>query len=353
MSGFLDDRYGSLLPYTPGEQPKTRDLIKLNTNESPFPPSPKAIEEAEKELLRSNLYPDPECTDLRKKFAEVLGEGLTQEEIFGGNGSDEVLYFAFCAYKKRGIAFPDITYGFYPVYAQIAGAKYMEIPLKGDYSVDVDGLIEQKGTIVVANPNAPTGMVLPKSDVVRMLESDPGRVVIVDEAYVDFGGDSCVDLVKKYKNLLVTQTFSKSRSLAGARLGFGIADKEIIRDLNLLKYSFNPYNVNRATLALGKGVLEDEPYTKKNCREVMSVREYTREELLKLGFTVLDSRANFLFAAHKTVAGKEIYERLKEKKILVRYFDKDRLRSFVRITIGSKEQMDKMIAEIKNITEEA
>lgn len=353
MSGFLDDRYGSLLPYTPGEQPKTNDLIKLNTNESPFPPSQKAIEEAEKELRRSNLYPDPECVALREKFAEVLGNGLTKENIFVGNGSDEVLFFAFSAYKKRGIAFPDITYGFYPVYAQITGASYKEIPLGDDFSINVDGLIEQKGTIVVANPNAPTGMVLAKSEIVRMLESDPSRVVIIDEAYVDFGGDSCVDLIGKYKNLLVTQTFSKSRSLAGARLGFGIADKEIVRDLNLLKYSFNPYNINRATLALGTGVLFDEEYTKKNCREVMSVREYTREELEKLGFTVLDSRANFLFAAHKSVTGKEVYEKLKNKKILVRYFDKDRLRPFVRITIGSKAQMEKMIEEIKNITEEA
>ena len=352
MSKFLDDRFSNLLPYTPGEQPKTSDLIKLNTNESPFPPSPKALETAEKELKKSNLYPDPECTELRDKFAEVLGCGLTRDNIFVGNGSDEVLYLMFNAYKKNGFAFPDITYGFYPVYGDITGAEYKEIPLKADFTVDVDALIAQKGTVVIANPNAPTGIMLDKKEIVRIIESDPDRIVVVDEAYVDFGGDSCVELVKKYKNLLVTQTFSKSRSLAGARLGFGIADSEIIRDLNLLKYSLNPYNINRATLALGVGALSDEEYTAENCKKIIAARAYTRAELVKAGFTVLDSRANFLFAAHKNIPGKEIYEKLKNKKILVRYFDKDRLRPFVRITIGSREQMEKLIAEIKNITEE-
>ncbi|MBO4539753.1 MAG: histidinol-phosphate transaminase, partial [Clostridia bacterium] len=298
------------------------------------------------------LYPDPECTELRDKFAEVLGCGLTRDNIFVGNGSDEVLYLAFNAYKKNGFAFPDITYGFYPVYGEITGAEYKEIPLKEDYTVDVDALIAQKGIVVIANPNAPTGIMLDKKEIIRLIESNPDRIIVVDEAYVDFGGDSCVELVKKYKNLLVTQTFSKSRSLAGARLGFGIADKEIIRDLNLLKYSLNPYNINRATLALGIGALSDEEYTAENCKKIISAREYTRAELVKSGFTVLDSRANFLFAAHKEIPGKEIYEKLKSKKILVRYFDKDRLRPFVRITIGSMQQMEKLIEEIKNITEE-
>lgn len=352
MSRFLDERYGRLVPYTPGEQPKIADLIKLNTNESPFPPSPKAIKKAEEELKRLNLYPDPECTALREKYAKVLGCDLTKENIFVGNGSDEVLYFAFNAYRDKGFVFPDITYGFYPVYGDISGAKYKEIPLKEDFSVDVDALIAADGNIVVANPNAPTGMTVEKSEIIRMLERKRDRLVVIDEAYVDFGGDSCVDLVKEYDNLLVVQTFSKSRSLAGARLGFGIANEAIVSDLTLLKYSVNPYNINRATLALGLGVLEDEEYTKNNCATVIENREYTKKELEKTGFTVLDSRSNFLFASHKEKSGKEVYSYLREKGILVRYFDKDRLRDFVRITIGNKTQMEKTIETIKSLTEE-
>ncbi len=352
MSRFLDSRYHSLVPYTPGEQPKILNLIKLNTNESPFPPSEKAVRAAEEEIKRMNLYPDPECRALREKYAEVLGEGITAEEIFVGNGSDEVLYLAFNAYKEKGFAFPDITYGFYPVYAEISGGEFSEIPIKSDYSIDLNKLAATKGTVVIANPNAPTGMTVTKEEIIALLNSDRNRIVIVDEAYVDFGGESCVGLIKEYDNLLVTQTFSKSRSLAGARLGFGIANKNIIADLNLLKYSVNPYNINRATLALGLGVLSDEEYTKKNCRAIMENREHTKRELEKLGFFVLPSKSNFLFASHPKCGGERVYSHLRQKGILVRYFDKDRLRGFVRITIGTKVQMNKLINELTMLTEE-
>ncbi len=352
MSRFLDESYRTLTPYTPGEQPKAVDLVKLNTNESPFPPSPKAIEIAKEELKKLNLYPDPECSALKKKIAETVGNGITEENVFIGNGSDEVLYLLFNAYKGAGFTFPDISYGFYPVYARISGAEYKEVPLKDDYSVDVDGLIEQKGNIVLANPNAPTGMTVSTEQIKKMLESNRERVVVIDEAYVDFGGESVVSLVNKYDNLLVVQTFSKSRSLAGGRLGFGVASKDIIKDLELLKYSVNPYNVNRITLALGVGILEDEEYTKKNCREVMANRLFTQSELGKLDFEVLPSKANFLFARHKQLSGEKVYSSLKKKGVLVRYFDKDRLRDFVRISIGSRVQMEKLISEIKLLTEE-
>ena len=352
MSKFLDQRFRSLVPYTPGEQPKIDNLIKLNTNESPFPPSPKAIKRAEEELKRLQLYPDPECLFLRQKIAERVTEGLGADSVFVGNGSDEVLYLAFMACKDRGFVFPDITYGFYPVYAEINGAKYRQIPLKEDFSVDVEELKKADETIVLANPNAPTGMTVKKEEIVSLVRSRPDRLVIVDEAYVDFGGDSCVDLVKEFDNLLVVQTFSKSRSLAGARLGFGIAEKSIIADLTLLKFSINPYNINRTTLALGVGVLDDPEYTKANCATIIKNREYTREKLTELGFTVLPSSSNFLFASHGRIGGKEVYSYLREKGILIRYFDKDRLKNFVRITIGSFEQMKILTEAVEKMTEE-
>ena len=352
MSGFISETYRSLVPYEPGEQPKIVDLIELNTNESPFPPSPAAIAEGEKELRRSELYPDPECVRLREAIAENLGGGITKEEIFVGNGSDEVLFLAFNAYKDNGFAFPDITYGFYPVYAAIAGAAFREIPLKEDFSIDFAALKRAKGTVVVANPNAPTGIFAPLSEIVDLVESDPSRVVVVDEAYVDFGGESAARLIKKYENLLVTRTFSKSRSLAGARLGFGVANAAIVRDLNLLKYSINPYNVNRVTAAMGFGALKDEAYTLANCASIQRNRERLAREIAAFGFSSLPSRANFLFVRHERLSGEEIYRALREKRILVRYFNKERLLPFVRITIGNEEQTQALIDALRRITEE-
>lgn len=352
MSRFLSDAYASLVPYEPGEQPKKQTFIKLNTNESPFPPSQKAIEEGEKELRRLFLYPDPECTALREKIAENLGCFIRKEEILAGNGSDEILFLAFNAFKDRGFVFPDITYGFYPVYARVAGASYREIPLLPDFSVDFKRLREAKENVVLANPNAPTGIFAPLTEVEALLSERSDRLVIIDEAYVDFGGESAVSLIGKYDNLLVTRTFSKSRSLAGARLGFAVGNKELIRDLNLLKYSVNPYNVNRVTAAMGWGALADESYTKKNCAAIVKNREKLASEIAEMGYFSLPSKANFLFVRHEKASGESLYRALRNEGILVRYFDKERLRPFVRITIGDEDATAELIAALRRIREE-
>ncbi len=347
---FLDSKYSSLVPYTPGEQPKDMQYIKLNTNESPFAPSPKAQEMAAEAAKKLQLYSDPECRDLVKTAAEYFG--VEKDEILFTNGSDEVLNFAFMAFCENGAVFPNITYGFYSVFADLNDVKYDEIPLKDDFSVDVNDYIGVNKTIFLANPNAPTGKALSTCDIEKIIKSNPNNVVVIDEAYVDFGGESVVPLIKKYNNLLVTQTFSKSRSLAGGRLGFGIGSKELIRDLNTIKYSTNPYNVNSMTAAAGIGSLLDDEYIKANCEKIKQNREYLVTELKKLGFAMTDSCANFIFAKHSTIGGKEIYLKLKEKGVLVRHFDKDKLKDYNRITIGSKEQLDVLLEKLNEILKE-
>ena len=350
MSNFLDSKYSSLVPYTPGEQPKDMQYIKLNTNESPFAPSPKAQEMAAKAAKKLQLYSDPECRDLVKTAAEYFG--VEADEIIFTNGSDEVLNFAFMAFCEQGAIFPDITYGFYSVFADLNGVKYTEAPLKADFSVDVNDYIGVNKAVFLANPNAPTGIALSVEDIEKIVKSNPNNVVIIDEAYVDFGAESVVPLIKKYDNLLVTQTFSKSRSLAGGRLGFGIGSKALIRDLNTIKYSTNPYNVNSLTAAAGIGSLLDDGYIKQNCEKIKENREYLVSELKKLDFTMTDSVANFIFAKHSKVGGEEIYLKLKEKGVLVRHFKKERLKDYTRITIGSREQLDVLIEKLKEILEE-
>ena len=350
MSNFLDSKYSSLVPYTPGEQPKDMQYIKLNTNESPFTPSKKAQEMAAKAALNLQLYSDPECRDLVKTAAEYFG--VEADEVIFTNGSDEVLNFAFMAFCEQGAIFPNITYGFYSVFAELNGVKYNEIPLMDDFSVNVNDYIGVNKAVFLANPNAPTGIALSVDDIEKIVKSNPNNVVIIDEAYVDFGAKSVVPLIKKYDNLLVTQTFSKSRSLAGGRLGFGIGSKQLIRDLNTIKYSTNPYNVNSLTAAAGIGSLLDDDYIKENCNKIIKNREYLVSELKKLDFTMTDSLANFIFAKHSTVSGKDIYLKLKEKGVLVRHFDKERLKDYTRITIGSREQLDVLIEKLKEILEE-
>ena len=347
MSNFLDSKYSSLVPYTPGEQPKDMQYIKLNTNESPFAPSKKAQEMAAKAAKKLQLYSDPECRDLVKTAAEYFG--VEADEIIFTNGSDEVLNFAFMAFCEQGAIFPNITYGFYSVFAELNGVKYNEIPLMDDFSVNVSDYIGVNKAVFLANPNAPTGIALSVEDIEKIVKSNPNNVVIIDEAYVDFGAKSVVPLIKKYDNLLVTQTFSKSRSLAGGRLGFGIASKQLISDLNTIKYSTNPYNVNSLTAAAGIGSLLDDNYIKENCNKIIENREYLVSELKKLDFTMTDSLANFIFAKHSTVSGKDIYLKLKEKGVLVRHFDKERLKDYTRITIGSREQLDVLIEKLKEI----
>lgn len=345
MSRFFSSKYKKLLPYTPGEQPQDMQYTKLNTNESPFPPSPKAIECMKAAADKLNLYPDPECRELTKAVADNLG--VEADEVLLTNGSDEILNFAFMAFCDNGAVFPDITYGFYPVFAELNSVSYTEIPLKDDFTINVSDYEGIGKTVFIANPNAPTGIILPVSDIERILQSNPESVVVVDEAYVDFGGKSCVGLIHKYDNLLVTQTFSKSRSMAGARLGFGVGCKQLIRDLNTIKYSTNPYNINKMTMAAGLGTMADEEYTIKNCRTIIENRAYTAKELEKLGFSLTPSSANFLFAKHENVSGAEIYAVLKKSGVLVRHFDKSRISEYNRITIGTHEQTDRLLEVLR------
>ena len=352
MSRFFSEKYSALTPYTPGEQPKDAQYIKLNTNESPFPPSEKAAAAAAEAAKHLQLYNDPTCSLLTEKIAEVLG--VSPEEVLMTNGSDEILNFAFQAFcdETHPAVFPDITYGFYRVFAQVNGVPFREIPLDEDFNVRAQDYFGCGGTIFLANPNAPTGKALPLSDLEKILQTNPDNVVVIDEAYVDFGGESAVPLIRRYENLLVTQTFSKSRSLAGGRLGFGVGCKALMQDLNTIKYSTNPYNVNSMTQAMGIGILEDEEQTQKNCAEICKTREYTADSLKQLGFSVLPSKTNFVFAASNRIAGGELYRKLKARGILVRHFDLPRLKNYNRITVGSREQMDALLKQVKVILEE-
>ncbi len=339
MTKFASGRLKKLVPYVPGEQPTGRAYTKLNTNESPFPPSETAQEAAKKAAARLNLYPDPTAGEITRRLAKTLN--ISPGQLLLTNGSDEILNFAFMAFcdENTGAAFPDITYGFYPVFAQLNGIEYTEIPLNEDFSIDISRYFGSGKTIFIANPNAPTGIALTTQEIEEILKHNPDNVVVIDEAYVDFGSESCIPLINKYDNLLVTQTFSKSRSMAGARLGFGAASTALISELNTIKYSTNPYNINQMTMAVGIGTLEDSEYTEKNCAEIIKNREFTAAELKKLGFYMTDSMANFVFAAHPDIDGGELYRRLKDAGVLVRHFDKERILQYNRITIGTKEQM--------------
>lgn len=352
MSRFFSSKYRSLTPYTPGEQPKDTQYTKLNTNESPFPPSPQAVALAAAAAKQLQLYSDPECTPLVKAAAELFG--IETDEILFTNGSDEILNFAFMAFcdAEHPAVFPDITYGFYSVFAELGNVPYREIPLRSDFTINTGDYKNVNATIFIANPNAPTGIALTLPQIEEIIKSNPNNIVVIDEAYIDFGGKSVIPLIHRYDNLLVTGTFSKSRSLAGGRLGFGIGCKEIIKDLNTIKYSTNPYNINSMTMAAGVGTLKDNDYTIANCRKIIKTREWTEKELTKLGFTYTPSKANFIFARHGSADGKEIYLRLKAKGVLVRHFDKERLSAYNRITVGSDEQMRTLIEKLKEVLEE-
>ncbi|MBR1455681.1 MAG: histidinol-phosphate transaminase [Oscillospiraceae bacterium] len=351
MSCYFTERFAELVPYTPGEQPQDMQYIKLNTNESPFPPSPGVAAAVAAECGKLQLYSDPESRVLSEKLADVYG--VCSDQVIMTNGSDEVLNFAFMAFgdEKSPLVFPDITYGFYPVFAQLNHIPYREIPLTEDFRIDPEDYIACGGTVVIANPNAPTGIALGLDVIERIVAGNADHVVVVDEAYVDFGGESAVSLVERYDNLLVTGTFSKSRSMAGARLGFGIGSASLIRDLNTIKYSTNPYNVNRMTAAAGVAALEENAYYMDNCRAIIANREYTAQALRALGFEVLDSSANFLFARCPGWDGGELYRKLKARGILVRHFDKPRIADFLRISIGTREQMERFIGATAEILE--
>lgn len=348
MSKYLNPRYAALTAYTPGEQPQEREYIKLNTNESPYPPAPRVVAAMTKEQTEAlRLYSDPTCGRLKEALAGLYG--VEAEQVFIANGSDDILNFAFMAFGAEGAIFPDITYGFYPVFAALHGISYQEIPLQKDFSVNFKDYLFKNKLIVIANPNAPTGLQLPISAIELILKSNSGSVVVVDEAYVDFGGETALPLLKLYENLLVVRTFSKSRSLAGGRLGYAFGSKELIADLEKLKYSTNPYNVNRLTQLLGAESVAAEDYYREKCEIIAKTREETAKELRALGFTVTDSRANFLFASTPEIEGEALYLKLKERGILVRHFSLPRIKDYNRITVGTPEQMAALLTAIREI----
>ncbi|MBR1497469.1 MAG: histidinol-phosphate transaminase [Oscillospiraceae bacterium] len=355
MSRFFSELYASAQPYTPGEQPRDRSYVKLNTNENPFPPSTEALSYTTvKTFLRPlNLYSDPESQELREALANSLG--VAPENVLPGNGSDEILNFAFMAFcsPSRGVAFPDVTYGFYAVLAGLYGIDTKLVPLREDFSVGAEDYFGLGRTIFLANPNAPTGLALPAEEIGRVAGANPDNVVVVDEAYVDFGGESCVPLTQRYNNLLVVQTFSKSRSMAGARLGFAVGDAALIADLNRIKYAVNPYNVNSMTAAMGIATLNDPDYTLTNCAAIVTARLYLTSQLRARDFEVLESSANFVFAKSPDFGGEALYAGLKEKGVLVRHFAKpERIADYVRISVGTREQLDALLAAIDTLREE-
>lgn len=354
MSEFFTRELSALDPYTPGEQPQGKKYIKLNTNESPFPPSPwvmEAVNSQEVENLR--LYSDPTVAKLCSAIASHYG--LEPENVICGNGSDEILSFAIRAFCDAGcaLACPDITYGFYKVWCRLWGVPNHVIPLKEDFSIDPAEYEHLGETIMLANPNAPTGKALSRAQIEKILQTNPDSVVVIDEAYIDFGGESCVPLIEKYPNLLVVQTYSKSRSLAGARLGFALGQKALIEDLNRIKYSFNPYNINRLTTVAGIAAMLDGDYFKKCTGAIIQSRAWTTEQLRGLGFTVLDSLTNFVFARCPQMPGGLLYAKLKAKGILVRHFEAPRTADWLRITIGSQSEMESLVKAVQEILAES
>lgn len=349
MSRYLSGRYRELREYVPGEQPFDRRYIKLNTNESPYPPPPAVTERIQAEEMRNlKLYSDPDARILREKLAALYG--VQAENILVTNGSDEALHFAFMAYADKGAIFPDITYGFYRVFAQLCGVPYRMPSLRHDFTVDPADYLDAHGAmIVIANPNAPTGLFLPVSEIERIVEANSDSVVVIDEAYVDFGGESAIPLLERYENLLVVQTFSKSRSMAGARVGFAIGHASLIGDLNRLRCSTNPYNVNRLSLTAAESAVDAQSYFDENCRKIITVRDETARKLSRMGFSLTDSRANFLFARTDQMEGAALYRALRARGILVRHFDAPRIADYNRITVGSPEEMETLVAAIADI----
>ena len=349
MSRFFNKKYTSLEAYTPGEQPRDMKYIKLNTNESPFAPSDAVINALDADSVKNlRLYPDPECRELKEAIAELYG--VERENVFLSNGSDDILNFTFMSFfDKCGVAFPEISYGFYKVYAELYALDYQAIPLRSDFSIAPEDYMGLGRGIVIANPNAPTGIALARDEIERIVASNRDNIVLVDEAYVDFGGESAIELTKKYDNLIVCCTFSKSRSMAGARLGFAIADKAIISDLETIKFSTNPYNINRLTMAAGIAAIKDNGYYMANCRKIEENREFTTDALRRLGFEVLDSKANFVFAKSDEIGGEELYLELKSRGILVRHFTNEKIKEYNRITIGTLDDMKALIEAVEEI----
>lgn len=338
-----------VVPYTPGEQPNESGMIKLNTNENPYSPAPgveKALENLDTDTLR--LYPDPTAGDLVHSIAGFYG--LKDEQVFTGVGSDDVLAMCFLTFfnSEKPILFPDITYSFYDVWADLFRIPYERPALDEEFHIRKEDYLRENGGIVFPNPNAPTGVEMPLSEIEEIVAKNPESIVIVDEAYVDFGSVSALPLIEKYDNLLVVQTFSKSRSLAGMRIGYAFGNPELIKYLNDVKYSFNSYTMDRTAIAAGVAAVEDKAYFDETCNKIIETREWTKKELKALGFSFQDSMSNFIFATHKTCPAKELFEALRGQHIYVRYFQKDRIDNFLRITVGTKEEMQKFIDFLKD-----
>lgn len=351
MSKYWSPLTASLVPYVPGEQPKDKKYIKLNTNENPYPPSPKvleAIQGAVNEDLR--LYPDPTCDELVKTVAEYFH--LDSHEVFVGNGSDEVLAFAFAAFFNPAapILFADITYSFYKVYAEFYGLQVDLVPLDEQFRLPLDQFCNRNnGGIVIPNPNAPTAMMVSVDDFRTVLKSNPHQVVIIDEAYIDFGGETAAKLVKEFPNVLVIQTLSKSRSLAGLRVGWALGSEELIDGLNRVKNSFNSYTLDRLALAGAVAAIKDEAYFQATTAKVIATREAVTSELAAVGFHVTDSKANFVFISHPEKSAELIFEQLREKGILVRYFKQPRIDQYLRVSIGTDQEMTAFLQAVKEI----
>ena len=351
MNKFWNEKVKNIKPYVPGEQPKDKKYIKLNTNESPYPPAPgvkKAISESDAGDLR--LYPDPDVSELKKEIAAYYN--LNEDQIFVGNGSDEVLAFSYMAFfnKNDNIYYSDITFSFYTVYSDLFDLNENLIPLEKNYEINIKDYKNLDGGIIIANPNAPTSIGLKLNDIEDIIKNNINNIVIIDEAYIDFGGESAYSLINRYDNLLVIQTFSKSRSLAGMRLGFALGNKELIDGLKRIKFSFNSYTINRMSIVSGIEAIKDKKYFEEMSKKIITTREKTAVELKKIGFEVLDSKANFLFIRHKNVPGSDLYQKLREEGVLVRYFNKKNIDDFIRVTIGTDNDMDIFIKKIKKIT---
>ena len=356
MSKFWNDKIKEIEPYVPGEQPKDKKYIKLNTNENPYSPSEKVIEKIKSMNLEDlKLYPDPDVSELRKVIAEYfskkIDERITKEQIFVGNGSDEVLALIFMTFFNKGdkVYYPDITYSFYPVYADLFDLKEVKIPLNENFKIEINKYFGVDGHIIITNPNAPTSIALKLNEIEKIVKNNPTQLIVIDEAYVDFGAESSVKLVNKYDNVLVVQTFSKSRSFAGMRLGYAIGSENIIEGLNRLKFSFNSYTIDRISIEAGIESFKDDDYFVKTNAKIIETREKTVKKLKELGFKVLNSSANFIFISHNKVFAGDLYKNLKDNGVLVRYFAKDRIDNYLRVTIGTDEDMEIFIEKLNKL----
>ncbi|MBE6861353.1 MAG: histidinol-phosphate transaminase [Ruminococcus sp.] len=350
LSNSWENNVRKVVPYTPGEQPKDTDVIKLNTNENPYPPSTKVREILENyDFGKMRLYPDPDSTVLVEAIAERYK--LSKSQVFVGVGSDDVLSIAFLTFfnSDKPILFPDITYSFYDVWADVYRIPYVQKPLTEDFRINPDDYKCENGGIIFPNPNAPTGCEESLEMIEEIVKANPDSIVIIDEAYVDFGAESALALIDKYENLLVIQTFSKSRSMAGMRIGYAMGNEKLIKYMNDVKFSINSYTMTPLTQLCGAEAVKDEEYFQSTLKMIIDVREYSKERLSQLGFTFTDSKSNFIFASHNTKSAGEIFAALKERKIFVRYWNKPRIGNHLRISIGTREEMDALFAALEEI----